>query len=207
MRPRAAAATLSSREEQERMTDFTRRNVLGVAAGTMASAVGTPAHSKPVVANDAIDATDLALFVKVSAALTGIAEAKLAPTVDPIQVKRDLFKQAKSDPGFEALMQIVRADPTNPAAAAEKIMTSPDPKIKFLGRGIILAWYLGAWYKPTLLAQTSAPFPMPHKVITPAAYAQAWTWRVAQAHPMGYSELRFGYWFDEPLKLDDFIKG
>ena len=42
----------------------------------------------------------------------------------------------------------------------------------------------------------------PVKVISPAAYTQGWTWRVAQAHPMGYSELRFGYWAKDPLPLD-----
>jgi len=43
------------------------------------------------------------------------------------------------------------------------------------------------------------------KVISPTAYTQGWTWRVAQAHPMGYSELRYGYWAEEPLPLGDYI--
>jgi hypothetical protein len=42
-------------------------------------------------------------------------------------------------------------------------------------------------------------------VISPAAYTQAWTWRVAQAHPMGYSEFRYGYWAGEPIALEDYI--
>jgi Membrane bound FAD containing D-sorbitol dehydrogenase len=186
------------------MIDFTRRKVLGVAAGTMASVVGQASLPEPAAADDA---ADLALFVKVSAALTGIDEGKLAPAVDPVQIKHAYFQQAKSDPGFEPLMQIVRANSADPAAAADKIMNSADPKIKFLGRSIILAWYLGVWYEPKVLAQTPPPFPVPPlKVISPAAYTQGWTWRVAQAHPMGYSELRFGYWSDEPLPLNDFIK-
>ena len=57
------------------MIDFTRRKMLGVAAGTMASAVGTAVPESAA----ADDATDLALFVKVSAALTGIAEANWPP--------------------------------------------------------------------------------------------------------------------------------
>jgi hypothetical protein len=186
------------------MTDFTRRKVLGVAAGTMASAAGTMSLPEPAAADDA---ADLDLFVKVSGALTGIDPKRLAPAVDPIGVKRDYFKHTKDDRGFPALMKIVRDNAADPAAAAEKIMHSSDPQIKFLGRSIILAWYLGAWYEPTLLALASPPFPMPHKVVSPAAYTQAWTWRVAQAHPMGYSELRFGHWADAPLPLDDFIKG
>jgi hypothetical protein len=182
------------------MSDFTRRKMLGVAAGTMASAVGTTV-SEPAGANDA---TDLALFVKVSAALTGIAEAKLAPAVDPIQVKREYFKQAKSDGAFDTLMQIVRADPANPGGAAERIMGNADPKIRYLGKSIILAWYLGTWHSPAELAGN--PAAPPTIVLSSKAYTQGWTWRVAQAHPMGYSELRFGYWSDPPLSLDDFIK-
>jgi hypothetical protein len=188
------------------MTTVTRRNMLGVAAGTLASAVGAPGHGNLVAtaaAEDAIDEGELGMFVKISAALTGIAEAKLAPAVDPVMIKRVYYKRASLDPAFKSLMQVVRADPADPAAAAAKIMA--DPNLKFLGRSIILAWYLGAWYEPTLLAQSNPPFPMRHKVISPAAYTQAWTWRVAQAHPMGYSELRFGYWSDDPLPLDDFI--
>ena len=68
-----------------------------------------------------------------------------------------------------------------------------------------------AWYEPKKLAIYDSPkpglFPLtPLKIISPAAYTQGWTWRVAQAHPMGYSELRFGYWAQDPLPLDDYIK-
>ena len=190
------------------MTDFTRRKMLTVAAATAASAVGTAELPSPAAGDDA---ADLALFVGLSSALTGIDAGKLAPIVDPIQVKNDYFRQAQEDPAlFDALMKIVRADPSNPAAAAEKVVN--DPTIKYLGRSIILMWYLGAWYKPTKLAQFDSPkppaFPVnADKVVSPKAYTQAWTWRVAQAHPMGYSELRFGYWADEPPALNDFIKG
>ena len=181
------------------MIDFTRRKVLS----TMASAIGAAQLTEPAAADDA---ADLDLFVKLSAELTGVDVHLLAPTRDPLQIKRIYFKQAKSDPAFEGLMQIVRANPADPAGAADNIMNNKDPKIKYLGRSIILAWYLGAWYQPAVLAQTSPPPSLNPKVISPTAYTQAWAWRVAQAHPMGYSELRFGYWSDEPLPLDDFVK-
>jgi Membrane bound FAD containing D-sorbitol dehydrogenase len=187
------------------MTDLTRRKMLTVAAATAASAVSTTSLPTPAAADDA---SDLKLFVSLSAALTGIAESKLAPAVDPIQIKNDYFKQAKLDPAFDNLMKIIRGDPLNPVAAAGLVMNNPDPTIKYLGRSIILAWYLGVWYKPTTLLSynTSAdqPFPVtPLKVVSPAAYTQGWTWRAAQAHPMGYSELRFGYWSQDPIPLGD----
>ena len=187
------------------MSDVTRRKIFGVAAGTLAGAAAGTAAAQPVQPAPR-DPGDVALFVKLSAALTGIAEAKLAPPVDPVQVRNDYYDQAKSDPGFAGLMQIIRADPNNPTGAADKVMNNADAKIKFLGRSIILAWYLGAWYPPDVLQQPTPVSPVPpSKVISSAAYTQAWAYRVAQAHPMGYSELRFGYWSDEPLRLTDFV--
>ena len=89
-------------------------------------------------------------------------------------------------------------------------MNNADPKIKYLGRSIILAWYLGVWYAPATLQSYNSGKPgtfpvVPDKVVSPKAYTQGWTWRVAQAHAMGYSDLRFGYWAEDPLKLSDII--
>jgi hypothetical protein len=223
------------------LTDLTRRNILTGAAVTAAGAVAstnlaTPAeaatpspvapstaNATPAVPNTAPtpfpepDPDDLKLFVALSSALTGISAAKLAPAVDPIQIKRDYFNAAKFiekpsrklNPNFPKLMDIIRADPTNPVAAAAKVMNNPDPAIMYLGRSIVLAWYLGAWYDPDVLKRYNTPnqpFPVPvDRVISPAAYTQGWTWRVAQAHPMGYSEMRFGYWAQDALPLSDYI--
>jgi hypothetical protein len=192
--------------------------MLGVAAAGAVTSLATSAEAAPGApatppAPGALpDPDELRLFVALSSVLTGIAVGKLAPTVDPIQVKNDYFKAAAGDPAFPALLQIVRSDPDpkNPVAAATKVMN--DPKLKYLGRSIILAWYLGVWYDPKKLETYNAPgdhpFPLtPVKVIPGPAYTQGWTWRVAQAHPMGYSELRYGYWANDPMPLDDFIKG
>ena len=96
------------------MIDFTRRKVLGVAAGTMASAIGAAQLTEPAVADDA---ADFDLFVKLSAALTGVDALQLAPLRDPLQIKRAYFEQAKSNPAFESLMQIFAPiRPTRPAS-------------------------------------------------------------------------------------------
>ena len=143
---------------------------------------------------------------KSSAALTGVDALQLAPLRDPVQIKRAYFRQAKSDPAFESLMQIVRANPADTAGAADNIMNNKDPKIKYLGRSIILAWYLGAWYQPAVWRKRHSLRLLTIKIISPTSYTQGWTRRVAQAHPMGYSELRYGYWSDEPLPLDNYVK-
>jgi Membrane bound FAD containing D-sorbitol dehydrogenase len=197
------------------VTDLTRRKMLGVAAAgavtslsTSVEAAAPGAPATPPAPSSLPDPNDLRLFVALSSALTGIAVLKLAPTVDPIQVKNEYFAAASADPAFPTLLQIMRSE-SDPAAAASKVMN--DPKLRYLGRSIILAWYLGVWYDPKVLERYNGPgdqaFPVPPvKVISPTAYTQGWTWRVAQAHPMGYSELRYGYWANDPLSLDDYIK-
>nr|WP_249158021.1 sorbitol dehydrogenase family protein [Bradyrhizobium jicamae] len=188
--------------------------MLGVAAAGAVTSLSTSAEAAapatPPAASPLPNQDDLRAFVALSSVLTGIAVLKLAPTVDPIQVKNQYFDAAKADPAFPTLLQMVRSDPDpkNPVATATKVMN--DPKLKFLGRSIILAWYLGAWYDPKNLETYNQPgdhpFPLnPVKVISGTAYTQGWTWRVAQAHPMGYSELRYGYWAEDPLKLDAYI--
>ena len=193
------------------MTGFTRRKILTGAAATAAGVVGSANLTTQTTAQTtAADDTDRQLFIDLSAALTGIARERLSPAVDPVQINRDYFKQAKTDPAFDGLMQIIRAE-SNPAAAAEKVLNNSDSTIKYLGRSIILMWYLGAWYEPKTLQKFNSsppepPYPPSDKIISPATYTQGWTWRVAQAHPMGYSELLFGYWSKEPPALDAFIK-
>src|SRR6266545_3018521 len=157
------------------MTGFTRRKMLTVAAATAAGAVGSANLTTQTAAQTtAADDADRKLFIELSAALTGIAKARLSPSVDPIQINREYFEQAKKDPAFDGLMQIIRADPSNPAAAADKVLNNSDPNIMYLGRSIILMWYLGAWYEPLKLkgfnsSPPDPPYP-PDKVISPAAY-------------------------------------
>ena len=150
--------------------------------------------------------TDFELFLGLSAALTGIAQDKLAPKVDPTaQVKQDYFDQAKSDPAFSDLLNIYQQNMSKPPAEiADIILNKSGDPVRYLARAIMLEWYLGNWYAPDTLRKQQ-PFPA-FKVISPTAYTQGWSWSVAQAHPMGYSELHFGYWSSDPPPLDAFVK-
>jgi hypothetical protein len=205
-------------------TLVTRRSVLaGAAAATTAAAticIDTPVSAQGVDPNSK---QDMDAFVILSAALTGVAAGKLAPATDSIEIKQDYFKwvNAKQPAAFASLLQIAKAAalqiPTDPSSGGlikqddvdrlvRQIEASEDTK--FLARSIVLMWYLGSWYEPRdlrLLTQPNAPRFIGHTVISPRAYTQGWLWRVAQAHPMGYSELQFGYWNREPAPLADFI--
>lgn len=189
------------------MTDLSRRSMLtGAAVAAAATAVGAPPLATPAAADET---AELNTFVIVSVGITGIAQTTLAPSVDPVDIKRTYFTQAKQDPAFGKLIAAVGSE-TDPAKAATIVMNNPDPVIKYLGRAILLAWYTGCWYEPTTLLQYNQPNPPsapldPQKVISEAAYTQGWNWRVAQTHPMGYSEFTYGYWHKDPQPLADFI--
>ncbi len=216
------------------MTEMSRRTLLASVAATAATAaigsitIPLPASAEPTPGQD------LDLFVQLSAKLTGIDARKLAPSIDPIGVKSEYFAAAKKAGGatFDSMLRDFKASPTDETIAN---FLKPDSDTLYLARSIILAWYLGAWYEPKTLkaevlrapnaeankpsaAEASKPSAEASKpsarrynlvrchIISPATYSQGWVWRVAQAHPMGYGNLEFGYWSKEPPPLDAFIK-
>jgi len=213
-------------KEDESAGGFTRRRVLaGAAAATAAISVG--AVDSPASAQTRHQ--DMVAFVLLSAALTGIAEGKLAPNFhplpsptnidleqsdhgsDPVDVKQEYFDwvNKRHQATFRRLLQFAK-DSRNASdraqAIIDKVQATPDTK--YLARSIVLMWYLGAWYDPDhLRALVERPNPPPAKfeVISPKAYTQGWALRVAQAHPMGFSEMQFGYWSRPPSARTDFI--
>jgi hypothetical protein len=189
------------------MTIVSRRAMLtGAAATTAVTAVGSIDATRPAEA-----ATSMDLFLGLSSALTGIAVDRLNPRRPPQQTPRDIldvkqayYERAQKYPEFEQLLKLYDANKENPNTDEIAKIILDDPDARFLARSIILAWYLGAWYEP---ADLKKPPPIPFRVVSSTAYTQGFIWRVAQAHPMGYSEWAFGYWSDPPTQsLDDFIK-
>jgi hypothetical protein len=59
----------------------------------------------------------------------------------------------------------------------------------YLGRSLVLLWYLGAWYAPALLKQAHAKAAaanpeqmfLPFTVASPKAYTRGLLWKIAQA--------------------------
>jgi hypothetical protein len=216
--PPEPGSTPHGEKEDEPPGGVTRRGVLaGAAAATAAVSIG--ATDTPATAQTA---DDMVTFVQLSAALTGIADVKLAtrffnapvPNSDPVDIKGVYFDWVnKRRPAvFRRLLQIAREAQKLPEAGRadaiiEQVTTS---ETKYLARSIVLMWYLGAWYDPGDL-QNAAELPdhpsPPFKVISSKAYTQAWALRVAQAHPMGFSEMQFGYWARPPSDLRAFITG
>jgi hypothetical protein len=194
------------------MTVVSRRTMLtGAAATTAMTAVGSIEATAPADA-----ATSMDLFLGLSSALTGIAVDRLNPRRQPgqrfprdtLNVKQPYYERAQRYPEFEQLLKLYNANSDKPDKDEIAKIILDDPDARFLARSITLAWYLGAWYEPADLKKPpSVPPPIPFEVISPTAYTQGFVWRVAQAHPMGYSEWAFGYWSDPPTQsLNDFIK-
>jgi hypothetical protein len=209
----------SGATNDERGGEVSRRTMLaGAVATTAAVAVGAsdiPAYAHTA---DPDSSQDMMAFLVLSAALTGIHVANLAPEfspnknkpdvldadpgVDPINVKNDYFKWVNANHAatFERLLQIAKDHRESAPDIINAVSASTDTK--FLARSIVLMWYLGSWYKPADLESKSTPGArafIPSEVISAKAYTQGLVWQIAQAHPMGYSNLQFGYWSREPV--------
>jgi hypothetical protein len=152
------------------------------------------------------------LFVRASSALTGITTEGLAPQVDPSKVTPgetpvgvQYYNQAKAGApqALSQLLNIVSSNPTAPPETlAELILQSSNQSVAFLGKSIILMWYLGSWFDPANLQKGNTD----STVISSSAYVAGWVWPIAQTHPMGYSNYRFGYWSQPPPgSLEDFV--
>jgi hypothetical protein len=214
-------------DDDEKSGRVTRRTVLAGAAATAAAtvvAVDPPARAHSVDADlpemqylRAGFKRDMEAFVQLSAALTGIDANKLRPFVDPVDIKRDYFNwvNEREAAAFETLLRIAKENAGGQLDPAQTILAKGDAtltpseiKAKYLARSIVLMWYLGAWYDPGDLQKAAEkpndPLPT-FKVISAKAYTQAWALRVAQAHPMGFSEMQFGYWARKPDCPRNFI--
>jgi hypothetical protein len=200
----------------EQGDEVSRRAMLsGAAAMTAAAAVGV--SNIPVYARtaDPNSSQDMMAFLVLSSALTGVGISCLAPEfakkqknildadpgVDPFNIKEDYFNwiNAHAAPTFEKLLQIAREHLQSLPDVVTAVNASDDTK--FLARSIVLLWYLGSWYEPDDLKKNAAP--IASKIVSPKAYTLGLVWQIAQAHPMGYSNLQFGYWSREPGDPND----
>jgi hypothetical protein len=182
-----------------------RAMVAGTVATTAVAAVLPLANSAYAQGAN----TDMMAFLLLSEALTGVNRQTLAPElteksplldsdpgVDPINIKNEYFDWIKGhDPtsSFGKLLQLAKDNRQSLTDIVPKVNGSPD-NMKFLARSIVLLWYLGAWYKPDDLKNKVAR----PQVVSPNAYTQGLVWQIAGAHPMGYSNLQFGYWSRDP---------
>lgn len=197
-----------------------RAMVAGTVATTAVAAGLAPYNSAYAQAPDPNSKQDMVAFLLLSDALTGVDRQTLAPEfsadaneilnsdpgVDPINVKNAYFEWINTHAApssFAKLLQIAKDSRKSSAGIIAKVSASDDDT-KFLARSIVLLWYLGSWYDPADLkanASAGTRHAISSKVVSAKAYTQGLVWLIAGTHPMGYSNLQFGYWSRDPHDL------
>jgi hypothetical protein len=201
-------------EPRSQVGTISRRTMVAGAVATTALAAVLPLSDLAYAqATDSDSNPDMMPFLLLSQALTGVSIKTLAPELsgsvpgtDPINVKDVYFewikKQAAETAAFGKLVQIARDSHLSSKDIIAKVNGGGDDT-KYLARSIVLLWYLGSWYEPADLKKFhDSPQllngPIPSKVVAAKAYTQGLVWQIAGAHPMGYSNLQFGYWSRDP---------
>jgi hypothetical protein len=195
---------------------FSRRAMLaGTVAATATAAVAPISGSAFAAGPDVSSPQDMMAFLLLSEALTGVDKQLLAPEfdpktndpgTDPINIKNDYFRWINAKDTTSSFAKLLQIAKDKPQAIIDSVNASDD-NVRFLARSIVLLWYLGSWYEPKdLKDQATAANPgriNSSEVLSPKAYTQGLVWQIAGAHPMGYSNLQFGYWSRNPRDPND----
>jgi hypothetical protein len=132
-------------------------------------------------------------FVSLSCVLTGFPQSRVAPPLDPIGLAAEFLAWITEQVGQPLVNELINTfngiHPVTEQAVQQQIMA--DPALGPLARRIIRLWYLGTWY-------FQEPPGTDGVVVSMNAYTGGLAWDAIQAHPMGYSEMHYGYWADLP---------
>lgn len=153
------------------------------------------------------DADRLSVFVDLSAVLTGFDAAQLNPPLDPLALAQEYLTFLLGKAGvpvvellFATYQQVAAGAGGDPDKLRQGVSSAilDNPALGPLARRIIRMWYLSIWYE----LEPPAPFGSPGDVVISSnAYTRGLAWEAIQAHPMGFSELRYGYWADPPAPV------
>jgi hypothetical protein len=155
-------------------------------------------------------------FAAMSAAFLGVSASEINPSVSQDHYSQaDLvFTTAVQGFGLPNVLGLVGTyngliASMSPADAAQAMVTGTGLQ-GCMSRIIYLIYLLGVWYAGTEISHNSGSsgfFPPgldKDLVVSSRAYKDGWIWRMAQAHPMGFSQFNFGSWGDDPPALSDF---
>ncbi len=138
-------------------------------------------------------------FVGLSAVLTGFNQSIIAPTIDPINVKKEYFaKFTEEISNYQDILDTYASlKDVTPALSdqqiGEKMLSDSDFEMPC--RQLIFLWYSGAWGSVENGMVVS-------NMLSSKSYTQGLAWQVMQSHPMGDSNYRYGYWAQQPADLD-----
>lgn len=152
-------------------------------------------------------ATRAATFAAMSAALTGFTPAFIAPPLDPNQLSAHLLGHIDQLAGATSVDQLLAQftalhsqGKTAQQIADTMLGVSPPSNATAvqLAQSIVKLWYLGSWYPP------GSDNAFAGTVVSSQAYVGGLAWRAMQAHAMGDSPYKFGYWTSAPPPLSEF---
>lgn len=147
---------------------------------------------------------NVTLFGQLSAVLTGFPLARVAPSIDPIGLPQQFLSFISAQPGQGPVLQQLLATYASigqqqPDLAQQAPLVQQqimqNAALAPLARRIIRLWYLGSWYADEPPNPLGSPG---DQVVSMNAYTGGLAWDAIQAHPMGYSEMHYGYWSGTP---------
>ena len=129
-------------------------------------------------------------FTGLSAVLTGFAETKIAPNIDPINIKEKYFTAWTEKTGatlsssiLEKYASLATATSNTSQEIGEQMLDSSNGADFVLAcRKLIFLWYSGAW--PTLSSDGKMTSSI---LLSSKSYNAGLVWQVMQSHPMGLS--------------------
>ena len=191
-------------------------------AGTLAGVL--LAQNLPLWAHADVRPTAAApgTFIMMSSALTGIPPGSLQPVVseDNLAIADVYFYALQSgSPAYWSQLLTAYNQYANQGMSPQQIAqamlaVNNQMRVDYVGtlsRLTAMMWMFGGWYgalensnNPKYAPAWLAPGYLSDMVLSSRAYKTGWVWRVAQAHPMGFSQFAFGSWADEPPSLSDY---
>ena len=152
-------------------------------------------------------------FIGLSAVLTGFESSILNPKLDPVDIKSAYLEEWQK----QILLETGQADLTEQILSAYIALKNQGLGNQAIGaallanadyelpcRQLIYLWYMGAW--PMVDQSDDATHgSTSFETLSSDSYTAGLVWQVMQAHPMGDSNYRYGYWGDTPASLNDYV--
>ena len=203
------------------MTTIPRRSILK-AAGAMGMVLLAPKLPLWAAGDRPPSSSAPDGFDDVSACLLGIDSSSLVPAVIPDNASlADLYYSVCDAAGgadyvttligqYQSMVQQgMSAQDIAEALLTEDTYFRTDSTGTY-SRLIMAMWLFGTWYGATEVSNNSAASNyissdyQNNFIVSSRAYKNGWAWRIAQAHPMGFSQFSLGSWADDPPSLSDY---
>jgi hypothetical protein len=207
------------------MMTIPRRSILK-SAGALSLIMLAPKLPLWAAGDSAPGSTAPTEYVNVAACLLGIDANTLVPTVIPDNLSlADLYYSLCVAAGGteyvkvldETYRQLVIEGWEDQDIAQKLLVTDGTTtgtlrtdSVGTYARLTMFMWLFGVWYGATEVSQNSAASLLIDSeyqkdfVVSSRAYKNGWIWRIAQAHPMGFSQFSPGSWANTPPSLADY---